>query len=117
MTEERVLSSAETFMLVSMVIAIVSIAFNFIVVPIVYPLLVHYERLTYYILNAFNRLTKKFIENEIKCCNELFVYIGKKQGSGTGDKKGGAMMKKPEARKENKILMKVTPKIPKIVLE
>jgi hypothetical protein len=89
-------------MTVSLIIAIVSIIFNFIVIPMVYPLLTHYEKLTYFILHSFNRLTKKFIENEIKCCNELFVYIGKKHGSGNTDKQSGAMMKKPEGRRENK---------------
>jgi hypothetical protein len=79
-------------MTIVMIIAIVSIVFNFIVVPIVYPLLIHYEKLTYLLLHAFNRLTKKFIENEIKCCNELFTFIGKKHGSGFSDKKGSAMM-------------------------
>lgn len=98
-----------------MIIAIVSIFFNFIIVPLVYPLLIHYERITYLILHAFNRLTKKFIENEIKSCNELFLYVGKKHGSGHNDKKGAVMLKKPEGRKENKELMRVNPKIPKVV--
>ena len=55
------------------------------------------------------------MENEIKSCNELFLYIGKKHGSGNNDKKGAVMMKKPEGRKENKELMRVNPLIPKVV--
>jgi hypothetical protein len=62
-------------MTITLIIAIVSIVFNFIIIPIVYPLMIHYERLTYLILHAFNRLTKQFIENEVKSCNELYVYI------------------------------------------
>ena len=104
-------------MLISLIIAIISIVVNFVIVPIVYPLFVHYEKLAYYILRSFNKLTKKFVENELRCCNELFMYIGKKQGSGVKDKKTEVMMKKPEARKENKQLMKVNPKIPKHLLE
>lgn len=80
-------------------------------------MLVHYERLAYYILHSINKLTKKFLENEVKCCNQLFGYIGKKHGSGINDKNGGLMMKKPEERLENKQLMKVNPKLSKYVLE
>jgi len=72
----------DTFKTISLIIAVVSIAFNFILVPLSYPFLIHNETLTYLVLNAFNRLTKKFIDNEVKCCNELFIYIGKKHGSG-----------------------------------
>ena len=70
--------SSATFNMVSLVIALVSIVFNFSIIPFVYPLLVHYERIAYFILHALNRVTKKFIENEVKCCIELFNYIGKK---------------------------------------
>lgn len=106
-------------MLVSLVIAIVSIVANFIIVPLVYPMLVHYERLAYYILHSLNKLTKKFVENEVKCCNQLFSYIGKKQGSSVTNDNQAAnnLMKKPEARKENKQLMRVNPKIPKHLIE
>lgn len=92
-------------MLVSLVIAIISIVVNFIIVPIVYPLLIHYEKLAYYILHSLNKLTKKFVENEVKSCNQLFMYVGKKQGTSASvdaKKQGVALMKKPDARKENK---------------
>lgn len=86
--------------MVSLVIGIVSIFLNFIIIPIVYPLLVHYERLAYYILHSLNKLTKKFVENEVKSCNQLYSYIGKKHGSvqgvgagSSGEKQNGAIMK------------------------
>mmetsp|Transcript_1236 Transcript_1236/g.768 ORF Transcript_1236/g.768 Transcript_1236/m.768 type:complete len:225 (-) Transcript_1236:308-982(-) len=116
-THERIKESVQRFETFSLIIAVISIAFNFLIIPVAYPFLVHNESLTYLVLNAFNRLTKKFIENEVKCCNELFIFVGKKHGSGQNDKKSGAMLKKPEARKENNYLLKIQPKIPKIVLE
>lgn len=74
-----------TFKLISLAIALASILINFVIIPIVYPLLVHYEVLAYLILHSINKLTKKFVENEVKSCSSLFNYIGKKQGSGQND--------------------------------
>jgi hypothetical protein len=108
-TKGKLSSESTTFITISLIIAIVSIFFNFIIVPLVFPLIVHYEKITYLILHSFNRLTKKFVENEIKSCNELFLYIGKKHGSNFNDKKGTTMLKKPEVRKENRELMRVNP--------
>lgn len=116
-SQAKVDAQSTTFKTVSLVIGIISVFVNFIIVPIVYPMLVHYERLAYYILHSMNKLTKKFLENEVKCCNQLFNYMGKKHGSGLNDKNSGLMMKKPEERLENKQLMKVNPKLSKYVLE
>ncbi len=69
MSESNIEDQSETFNTISLAIGIVSIFVNFIIVPIVYPMIVHYERLAYYILHSMNKLTKKFLENEVKSCN------------------------------------------------
>ena len=54
------------------------IAITVIVVPLVYPLLTHFELLSEIILHAFNKLSKSFVENEVLCCNQLFDHINHK---------------------------------------
>lgn len=49
-----------------------------LVIPLVYPLLTHYELIAEKILHSLNKLTKTFVENEVTCCNELFNHINHK---------------------------------------
>jgi hypothetical protein len=39
-----------------------------IVVPLVFPSLIQFERLAALVLHSFNKLSPTFIDNEIKCC-------------------------------------------------
>jgi len=48
------------------------------VVPLVYPLLTHFEVLAEIILHAFNKLSPTFVEHEVECCNQLYGQINNK---------------------------------------
>ena len=65
-------------MMVTMGIAIGSVIFNFLIVPIILPTLYHSEEISFLIMHSFNKLPYKFIENEIVCCSNLLNYVGAK---------------------------------------
>jgi hypothetical protein len=69
------------------------LAITIIVVPLVYPLLTHYERIAEIILHSLNKLSKNFVENEVTCCNELYDNLNHKAGS-------AALKKKAEQKEE-----------------
>lgn len=62
------------------------LAILFIVIPLVYPLLTHYETLASLVLHALNKLSRAFVEAEVKCCNQLYEYISNKTASETAIK-------------------------------
>ena len=62
------------------------IAIVLVVVPLTYPLLTHYELLAAIILHALNKLTRSFVENEVKCTNQLYDYISRKTASENASK-------------------------------
>jgi hypothetical protein len=62
------------------------LAILLIVIPLVYPLLTHYETLASLVLHALNKLSRSFVEAEVKCCNQLYEYINNKTASETAIK-------------------------------
>ena len=62
------------------------LAILLIVIPLVYPLLTHYETLASLVLHALNKLSRSFVEAEVKCCNQLYEYISNKTASETAIK-------------------------------
>jgi hypothetical protein len=54
------------------------LAITIIVIPLVYPLLTHYEIIAPIILHSLNKLTITFVENEVECCNQLYDHINHK---------------------------------------
>lgn len=71
----------------SLSIALASmLAIVLVVVPLVYPLLTHYEILAEIVLHALNKLTRDFVEKEVKCCNQLYDYISHKTESESATK-------------------------------
>ena len=56
-------------------------AIIFIMVPLIYPLLTHYERLAELILHTLNKLPKPLVEIEVLACSQLYEYIANKSAS------------------------------------
>ena len=62
-------------------VLIATSAFIFIMVPLIYPLLTHYERLADIILHTLNKLPKPLVEIEVIACSQLYEYIANKSAS------------------------------------
>jgi hypothetical protein len=62
------------------------IAILIIVIPLIYPLMTHYEHVTELILHTLNKLSRVFVENEVKCCSQLYDYISNKSASDSAAK-------------------------------
>ena len=70
--------------MLSLGIALASMfAILLVVVPLVYPLLTHYELLAEIILHVMNKLSRSFVESEVKFCNQLYDFINNKTASET----------------------------------
>jgi sensor histidine kinase YesM len=62
-------------------VLISTLAVIFIMVPMSYPLLTHYERLAEIILHTLNKLPKPLVEIEVVACSQLYEYVANKSAS------------------------------------
>jgi hypothetical protein len=86
------------------VLAAVSIFLVIVLLPFIWPTLVHIEKISHLILSGLNRLPEAFCVGETKACNEIIMFLNE---SKEGEKSTHQMIKKHTHRKHNRQALKL----------